>query len=320
MITHCTFNEVRVFALTSFFSLKSKQMKIEIASRKRAKIRLSIQGPSGSGKTYGALLIAKGLVGDLRKVCVIDTENSSAELYAHLGRFHTIQLAAPFAPEKFTEAIHLCEASGIEVIVIDSASHEWDGVGGILDIHASIPGNSFTAWSKVTPRHNQFIQTMLHCNAHVITTIRSKQEYVLSDKNGKQVPEKVGMKGIQRDGYEYDSTIAFELLHNHQVIVGKDRTGLFTSKHDLVLSPEVGIAIADWCAEGDESLQESVESRISQCKSIQELLELYMNSKSHQQMLKHLFEQRKKELINGTGQSNVSPVNVQENATITHQI
>lgn len=294
-------------------------MKIEVASRKRAKIRLSIQGPSGSGKTYGALLIAKGLVGDLSKVCVIDTENSSAELYAHLGRFHTIQLAAPFAPEKFTEAIHLCEASGIEVIIIDSASHEWDGVGGILDIHASIPGNSFSAWSKVTPRHNQFVQSMLHCNAHVITTIRSKQEYVLSDKNGKQVPEKVGMKGIQRDGYEYDSTIAFELLHNHQVIVSKDRTGLFVGKYDLVLTPEIGISIAKWCTEGDEVTQEMVEERISQCKSIQELLELYMKSKSYQQMLKHLFENRKRELITGSTQSHSSPEKLHENGTVGEQ-
>jgi Rad3-related DNA helicase len=66
-------------------------MLLQKASRKRAKIRMSIQGPSGSGKTYGALLIAYGLSGDLSKVCIIDTENSSAELYAHLGDYNTLQ-------------------------------------------------------------------------------------------------------------------------------------------------------------------------------------------------------------------------------------
>ena len=64
-------------------------MQIQKASRKKAKMRLTIQGPSGSGKTYGALLIAYGLCNDLSKVCVIDTENSSAELYAHLGDYNT---------------------------------------------------------------------------------------------------------------------------------------------------------------------------------------------------------------------------------------
>lgn len=51
-------------------------MKITTAQRKRAKIRLSIQGPSGSGKTFSSLLIAKGLVGDWSKICVIDTKRS----------------------------------------------------------------------------------------------------------------------------------------------------------------------------------------------------------------------------------------------------
>ena len=35
--------------------------------------------------------------------------------------------------------------------------------------------------------------------------------YVLVDKNGKMVPEKVGLKGITRDGMDYEFTIGFEL-------------------------------------------------------------------------------------------------------------
>jgi hypothetical protein len=250
-------------------------MNISKASRKKAKMRLTISGPSGSGKTYSALLVAYGLTGNLSKVCVIDTENSSAELYAHLGDYSTIQLAAPFVPEKFIDAIKLCEQAEIETIIIDSASHEWDGLGGILDIHASIPGNSFTAWSKVTPRHNAFIQTMLQSSCHIITTVRSKTEYVLSDKNGKQVPEKVGMKGIQKDGFEYDATLAFELNINHTAQVSKDRTGLFIGKHDFVLAPEVGRKIKQWCEEGTTVTVEDVANRINDCRTIQELLAVY---------------------------------------------
>jgi hypothetical protein len=46
----------------------------------------------------------------------------------------------------------------MEVIIIDSVSHEWEGAGGILNIHGNMTGNSFTNWNKVSPRHNAFAQ------------------------------------------------------------------------------------------------------------------------------------------------------------------
>jgi hypothetical protein len=291
-------------------------MNISKASRKKAKMRLSISGPSGSGKTYSALLVAYGLTGNLSKVCVIDTENSSAELYAHLGDYSTIQLAAPFVPEKFIDAIKLCEQAEIETIIIDSASHEWDGLGGILDIHASIPGNSFTAWSKVTPRHNAFIQTMLQSSCHIITTVRSKTEYVLSDKNGKQVPEKVGMKGIQKDGFEYDATLAFELNINHTAQVSKDRTGLFIGKHDFVLAPEVGRKIKQWCDEGETLGVNDVSARINDCRTIQELLDVYHKHPEFNGALQPEFEQKKRNiLINQEVQKELAHQKISTNGT-----
>lgn len=56
---------------------------------------MALQGPSGSGKTYSALLIAFGLSSDYSKVAVIDTENHSAELHAHLGAFNVLVLTGP---------------------------------------------------------------------------------------------------------------------------------------------------------------------------------------------------------------------------------
>ncbi len=291
-------------------------MQLQKASRKKAKMRLTISGPSGSGKTYSALLVGYGLTGNLSKVCVIDTENSSAELYAHLGDYNTIQLAAPFVPEKFIDAIRLCEKAEIETIIIDSASHEWDGLGGILDIHTSIPGNSFTAWSKVTPRHNAFIQTMIQSSCHIITTIRSKTEYVLSDKNGKQVPEKVGMKGIQKEGFEYDATLAFELNINHTAHISKDRTGLFIGKHDFALTPEVGRKIKQWCEEGASLNVEDVLNRINDCRTIQELLTVYSNHPEFNGALQPEFERKKRNiLINQEVQKELAHQKISTNGT-----
>ena len=62
-------------------------MELQKAERKQAVIKMGLQGPSGSGKTYSALLLAYGLVKDWDKVAVIDSENHSADLYAHLGDY-----------------------------------------------------------------------------------------------------------------------------------------------------------------------------------------------------------------------------------------
>jgi archaellum biogenesis ATPase FlaH len=99
-------------------------MQLQKASRKKASIKMSLQGPSGSGKTYSSLLIAYGLCNDWTKIAVIDSENHSSELYSHLGSYNVLQLSAPFTPEKYVQAIEACGQAGMQVIIIDSISHE----------------------------------------------------------------------------------------------------------------------------------------------------------------------------------------------------
>src|SRR5206468_3288639 len=91
-------------------------MQLRKATRKKAKIRLGLSAVSGAGKTYSALLIAKGICGDWNKIAIIDSENNSADLYAHLGDYNVLPISAPFTPEKYVEAIHSCEKAGMEVI------------------------------------------------------------------------------------------------------------------------------------------------------------------------------------------------------------
>src|SRR5215218_7509912 len=215
-------------------------MQLQQASRKNAKIKMALQGPSGSGKTMGALLLSFGLCGEWSKIAVIDTENHSSELYAHVGNYQVLHLEAPFSPERYIEAIQVCEKAAIEVIIVDSISHEWEGIGGILEVHSNMAGNSYTNWSKLTPRHNSFVQHMLQSPAHIIGCIRSKQEYVLSEKNGKQVPEKVGMKGVTREGMDYEFTLVLEIDITNHAAATKDRTSVFKGKPSFIITPETG--------------------------------------------------------------------------------
>jgi hypothetical protein len=226
-------------------------MELRIAERKQAKIKLGLQGPSGSGKTYSALLLAYGLCNDWSKVAVIDTENHSADLYAHLGPYNVLNLSEPFTPENYIKAIEACEKAGMQVIILDSISQEWEGSGGIIETHSKMTGNSFTNWNFITPRHNAFVQKILQSPCHVLATIRCKQDYVLSEKNGKYVPEKVGLKGVTRDGMDYELTICFDLDIKHQAKASKDRTGLFMDGLPFVIKPETGKRILDWCQMGN---------------------------------------------------------------------
>jgi hypothetical protein len=260
-------------------------MQLRKATRKKAKIRLGLSAVSGAGKTYSALLIAKGICGDWNKIAIIDSENNSADLYAHLGDYNVLPISAPFNPEKYVEAIHNCEKAGMEVIIIDSISHEWDGKGGCLEIVESL-GGKYQDWAKVTPRHQAFMEAILYSPCHIITTVRRKQDYeMIKDNNGKVKVEKSGLREITREGFEYELTINLEMDTNHNASASKDRTNLFMGKPAFVPSEKTGELIAQWCEQGEEAFQvikpgSDWYNKVEQCTTHKELVDLYLKNKT----------------------------------------
>jgi hypothetical protein len=258
-------------------------MQLRKATRKKAKIRLGLSAISGGGKTYSAILIAKGLCGDLSKVAIIDTENGSADLYAHLGDYNVLSLAPPFSPERYIEAIRSCEKEGMEVIIIDSISQEWDGKGGCLEIVESL-GGKYQDWAKVTPRHQAFLESILHSPSHIITTVRRKQDYEMIKDGNKVKIEKAGLREITREGFEYELTINLEMDIQHNASASKDRTNLFMGKPSFVPTEETGRLIANWCEQGEEDftvLRPGSEwyNKVDTCSSQRELVDLYQKNK-----------------------------------------
>lgn len=215
------------------------------AKRHNIPLKIGMRGPSGSGKTYSSILLAKGLMGgSLEKVALIDTENKSASLYSHLGDFSVLDFNPPFTPQKYVKGIEIAIKEGFECIIIDSTSHEWESC---LEIHASIPGNSFTAWNKVTPMHKEFINAILQAPVHIIACMRVKQDYALEQNDkGKMAPVKVGLKEVQRDGFEYELAISFNIEQNHMATASKDRSSLFADGVPFKISEETGQKIREW--------------------------------------------------------------------------
>lgn len=251
-------------------------MNLRKATRQKAKIRLGLSAVSGGGKTYSALLIAYGLCGDWSKVALIDTENGSGDLYADLGPYNVLPLTPDFTPEKYIQAIKACEAAGMEVIIIDSASHEWSGQGGCLEQNELLAkvkykGNTWSAWNETTPRHQKYIDAIISSSCHVITTTRSKTETIQTED--KKI-KKVGMKEIQREGFEYELTISLDMEKDgHYAVASKDRTGLFIDRHAFVPTVDTGKLIRQWCEQGvdmDTEIMEGIE-RIKMCQTPTEM-------------------------------------------------
>jgi len=269
------------------------------ASRKQAKIRISLQGSSGSGKTYSSLLLARGLSTNWSDIALIDTENGSADLYAHLGEFRTLTLSEPYSPENYVKAIGHCIQEGAQVVIIDSLSHCWQY---LLRVHANMPGNSFANWSKITPRLDALVQTILNSPVHVIVTHRTKHAYSLTTKNGKVVPEKIGLKAVQRDDIDYEFTTVFNLDAKHEAISSKDRTGLFAHKTAFRINEKTGELIQSWCETSTETTT-SLADRIKTTKSLKELFDLYSENKRERDTFKRDFEEQKLKLQATNNQS-----------------
>ena len=215
------------------------------ASRDRVPVKIGLTGVSGSGKTYSALRLARGLVGPSGRIAVIDTENHSASIYASAFDFDVDDID-DYRAKVFEESISAAVRAGYDCLIVDSASHIWEGVLSYKVKLDKTGGNSFTHWQDAGEKWKTVISSLLHAPIHVICCFRSKSAYVLDDQDGKQVPRKVGMAPVAREGVEYEFSIVFDIARSHLALTDKDRTGLFLDEDPFLITEETGRKIADW--------------------------------------------------------------------------
>lgn len=230
-------------------------MAFQRAERRKAKLRLGLAGVAGSGKSYSALKIAFGIGG---KIAVIDTENHSADLYAHLGEYDVCTIDAPYTIQKYLTALKEAESLGYTTIIIDSLSHAWAGEGGLLDQKGAIEkrgGSGWAAWRDITPLHNKLVESMLQSKCHIIATLRSKMEHIQQkdEKTGKTKVEKVGMGTIQREGMDFEFTVMFDLDQYHVASSTKDRTSLFDGMY-FTPDESTGAKLLQWLETGADDI------------------------------------------------------------------
>jgi energy-coupling factor transporter ATP-binding protein EcfA2 len=206
----------------------------DVATRDRIGLLFGVAGPSGSGKTFTALTLAAAVAGPKGKVAVIDTENRRARHYADRFTFFHVPFEPPFTPERYIEAVRFADGiEGVEAILIDSMSHEWNGEGGCADIQAAIAEKMATdrngvlqewkidamtgpAWKKPKLRHKRMMSRLGQTRSHLIFSIRAEQkvEFVKRVIDGKERTEIVqkGFMPICEKEFMFEMSGSF-MLH-----------------------------------------------------------------------------------------------------------
>jgi hypothetical protein len=228
-------------------------MPFQKASKQQKYLNMCLYGPAGSGKTWTALEIAKAMG---KSIAVIDTERSSAALYATDFEFDTCNLNR-YSVDDYVNLINEAVAGGYDFLIIDSLSHAWEGTGGILERVEEIDKQKkyrggMKAWNDVKPEENKLWDTILSSPIHIICTMRSKTDYETVEKNGRKVMERVGMAPIQRSGREYEFDVVGAMDIDNAMSIEKTRCSSISGKLFKKPGAEFANILAEWCGSGEE--------------------------------------------------------------------
>ena len=234
-------------------------MEIKKATRVGVRPLIGLYSESGCGKTYSALLLARGLAGANGKIVMVDSESGRGSLYADVlpGGYDTLELGAPFSPARYVEAITAVEQSGATIGIIDSASHEWEGINGVLDMAGEIEQRTGKAglhcWKQPKLEHAKFMLKMLQSSIPWIVCLRAKYKSRQTKENGRTVIIKdEATSPIQAEDFIFEMTCHCEILQNHSIIVTKcshpELRKCFPADKSEPIAIKHGDLLAKWCS------------------------------------------------------------------------
>ncbi|MCK1718894.1 AAA family ATPase [Bradyrhizobium sp. 141] len=228
------------------------------AKREQVSLLIALAGASGSGKTYSALRLARGMSPD-GKIMFIDTEARRGLHYAEHFKFMHADMRPPFTPARFVEGIQAAEAAGAEVVIIDSFSHEYDGVGGIMDWADRLasegvksPGN----WKEPKGAHKKLMNALLQCRASIIFCLRADEKIEILRENGKTVVRPLGWMPICEKRFMFEMTASFTLTPDRPGVPHFDLPHKLQQQHRSMFSDrdpigeDSGRLLAEWAAGG----------------------------------------------------------------------
>lgn len=234
-------------------------LNIRPANREGAHLLIQCFGGPRSGKTCTALRLARGIAGPSGKIGVLDTESGRARLYSDkiAGGFFVGDLTPPFTPKRYRDAIEEFVAFGVDVLVIDSFSHVWQGIGGVLELadQAEASGKrGMQKWLVPKTEYRKLVSFLLSTSIHIIFCSRAKQPIVEQTIGGRKELMTLPCEPIQDKMLKYEMTIVLPMTLDGgyetdplRMKAPDDLAHLFPGE---LLTEATGAAIAEWVAGG----------------------------------------------------------------------
>lgn len=270
--------------------MNAPRFEMRPARREQVPILVGLCGASGSGKTFSALRLAQGMQeitgGD---IAVIDTEARRALHYADHFKFLHIDFKAPFGSLDYLAAIEYAHSKGARNIVVDSASHEHEGPGGLLESHEAevkrIAGDDYAkrervkmlAWQKPKAARRRLLNSLLQLPGNFVFCFRAKEK--LKMQPGKE-PIHLGWMPIAGEEWVYEMTanillypgsggvptwITDEVGEKQMMKLPVQFRGLFAARRPL--DEAHGKALAEW-ARGGVAQERGEDGRIGGSPSV----------------------------------------------------
>lgn len=251
-------------------------LNIQKAERAGARLVFNFAGVSGSGKTRTAIEFAYGLANfDVTKIGFLDTENGRGRLYSEVLEQHATHptnerwwyagLYSPFSPSRYVEAILEMQAVGIEVLIIDSYSHVWEGTGGTQDIARTHP----KGWNEAKAHHKRFVEAALQCNMHVILCVRARE---MMDFTDMKKPKSLGIQPVWEKNLPFEmsaSLMMWEEGKAQDVMKCPAELRPMLARGQGYITSADGLAVREW-VDGGGKVNAELERATNELRSVAE--------------------------------------------------
>jgi hypothetical protein len=230
------------------------------ARRSEAKPLIGLYAESGCGKTWSALLLARGFAGPQGKIGMIETEGGRGECYVGrepVGDYLVCPIRGNFAPAAYGDAITAAEAAQLDVLIVDSASHEWEGAGGVLSMAAENQANGVKGvlvWQKPKIEHQRHFMLRLMQTPIPLVIVCMRAKYPMVQVPGKsEWSRSTQLEPKQADDILFEMMVHGWIDQQHALHVTKYTLPELASvvEDGKPITLETGARLAQW-ARGEE--------------------------------------------------------------------
>jgi hypothetical protein len=257
-------------------------------------LAIGLSGGSSTGKTFTALRLARGIAESMTgkkgaPIGYVDTENRRALHYkSAFPEMHHFDFTAVnddgelvgFGVDRWIAVIDAAEAAKLPVLIMDSFSHAWEGVGGVLDMQAqaldalvqkaesradgryTVDPDKYSqlAWADVKPKYRRLIDRIVRAKTNIIICTRAKpvMQKGFGNKAENARTTKTRRKDVPWDPAS-DGDLMFEMTAMvildpaapgcpvYQIKVADQFKGLFDPRRPM--SEDTGRAMGEWAKE-----------------------------------------------------------------------